>query len=108
MDWIFLPLIVGAIGYMGKIAVDYTSFSTEIQPLIAGLEQDAVEVAEQAQYEVTRTALVRERIPELHTLVVELQEKLGALKGKIGEQQKLKKRLETATFKQKLRKGRRS
>ena len=106
MDWIFLPLIVGAIGYMGKIAVDYTSLSAEIQPLIAGLEQDAVEVAEQAQYEATRTALVRDRIPELKDLVAELQEKIGALKDRVGEQQKLKKRLEAATFRQKLRQGR--
>ncbi len=106
MEWILLALIIGASFYIGKILLEFSEVSQKIQPRIEDMDIRAREAAERTYSEEERMVEIQNRLPALLRTIKDLEEHTTELRGMVEKQVLVHNRLELATMKYKIHKGR--
>jgi len=105
MEWILLALVIGASFYIGKILLEFSEISQEIEPRIGDLDIRAREAAQRTYSEEERVVEIQNRLPALLRTIKDLEECTTELRGRLEKQVLVHNRLELATMKYKIHKG---
>jgi|GEM_PF-1583161 acetylglutamate synthase len=103
MEWIFVALVIGVVGYCAVIVVEYTNYALQIKPRIAHLETEAADLVRDMNSISLEKDASRIRSETLKTSVSELGDRLRDLRSKLLIEKSRKQRLDMEAFKLRLK-----
>ncbi len=103
MEWVYAAIVIGCLVYAGGIVIDYTNYSTGIQPRIRGLQEGISDLDLQANAEAEMLVETKKRTTDLKASVNDLRKQSVTMQVRLKDEKSRKQKLEMAVFRKRLK-----